>query len=172
MNMKNLILLVGFSLSSALTFAQTNITLPGDSKKSTSINGEILGEMIRSTGGEDKSTETYYYSISNEALTIWKLIQLTGDDKTEALYITKLPLAEIDWAYFESSYPEGPTTKKVAGKEYYLLSINVQRGKRFKQDKYYKSSEPVDVTVGNIDINLNDAEALKAFYDAFLAAKK
>ncbi|MDX2361837.1 MAG: hypothetical protein QNK23_13590 [Crocinitomicaceae bacterium] len=170
--MKNLLLIISFSLGLTATFAQTTITLPGDGSKAITIKGELLGEMIRSTGGVDKKSEKYYYNLSGEILTIWKHIYLLEENKTEALYITKLPLAEIDWAYFESSFPEGPSTKKVAGREYYVLSINTQRGKRFKQEKYYQSSEAASVTAGNVDINITDADALKAFYDKLLGAKK
>lgn len=169
--MKNLVLIICFFLSSMSIFAQTSIVVPGDNK-SMNIDGDLLGEIIRTTGGVDKTLEKYYYKLSSENLTIWKHIHLIQENKAETLLITVMPLADIDWAYFESTYPNGPITKKFGGEEYYLLSINIQRGKRFKQKNYYQSSKEADVTVGNIDISINDADAIKAFYDKLLSAKR
>jgi hypothetical protein len=169
--MKNLVLIICFFLSSMAVIAQTSITIPG-SNKSMNIDGVLLGEIIRSTGGVDKTLEKYYYKLSNESLTIWKHSHLIQENTAEILLITVMPLADIDWAYFESTYPNGPITKKFGGEEYYLLSINIQRGKRFKQKNYYQSSKEADVTVGNIDININDADAIKGFYDKLISAKK
>ncbi|MDG1330809.1 MAG: hypothetical protein P8P74_00655 [Crocinitomicaceae bacterium] len=169
--MKQFLLIASFFIGLTV-FSQTTITLPGEGNKTKAIQGEMLGEMIRSTGGVDKKSEKYYYHFSGTTLTIWKHIYLLEEDKTESLYITQMPLNEIDWAYLESSFPEGPKTKKVAGREYSILSINTQRGKRFKQAKYYLKSTFSDVTVGNVDINLMDAEALNAFHVKLLAAKK
>jgi hypothetical protein len=160
---------VFFSLTA---FSQIKISMPGDAKKTMTIKGELLGEMIRSTGGVDKKSEKYYYKISDGSLTIWKHIHLLEEDNTEALYITNIPLNDVDWAYFESSFPDGPTIKKSGGKEYHILSINTQRGKRFKQEKYFLDNDLANVTVGYVDLNLNDKEAIQSFYTKFLAAKK
>ena len=169
--MKKIFLIICLSFGITVTFAQTNITTPGDNK-TISIQGEFLGEMIRSTGGVDKKSEKYYYSLSGGILTLWKHIHLIVEDQTETLLITSMAISDIDWPYFESSFPEGAAAKKVGGKDYYQLSINVQRGKRFKQKKYYLSAAPADVTVGNVDIDIMDADAMKAFYAKLVAAKK
>ena len=66
---------------------------------------------------------------------------------------------------------QGSITKKVGGKEYFVLSINTQRGKRFKQEKYYLKSEAAEVTAGNIDIHLNDKDALSKFHAELMSSK-
>jgi hypothetical protein len=170
--MKKLLLLLCLSFSISSAFAQTSITSPGDDQKSITIKGELLGEMKRSSSGVHQFTDTYYYSLSGESLTIWKHIYTHMENKVESMYVTTMQLADIDWAYFESSFPDGAKMKKVGGEEYHTLSINAQRGKRFKQENYYLKSTASDVTIGNVDIKITDAEAMKAFYDKLIAAKK
>ena len=170
--MKKLILLLCLSFGISSAFAQTSITSPGDDQKTITIKGELLGEMKRSSSGIHQFTDTYYYSLTGESLTIWKHIYTAMEKKVESMYVTTMLLADIDWAYFESSFPDGAKMKKVGGEEYHTLSINAQRGKRFKQENYYLKSTASDVTLRNLEIKITDGEAMKAFYDKLIAAKK
>jgi hypothetical protein len=160
---------VMFSLTA---FSQVTITVPGDAEKNITIEGDLIGEMVRSDAGVDKKSEKYYYELSEESLTIWKHVHLLVEDKIETLRITNIPLNDIDWAYLDSSFPDGSKTKKTAGKEYYSLSINTTRGKRFKQESYSINNGLANVTVGSVDINIMDKTSLNAFYVALKAAKK
>lgn len=160
--MKTLSLLI-ITLLTCTVYSQTSVKLPGEAGKSYKIEGEYMGEMIRSTGGEDKKKEHYYAVKKGEALIITKHVIEIATNQTELLTITTLDISEIDWDYFASSNGEGPVEKKVAGKLYYVFSINAVRGKRFKQVKYTNAT-PNDVSVGNVDIQINSKEEADKFF--------
>lgn len=158
------------SLVACAIYSQTTVQLPGEAEKLYNIEGAFMGEMIRSEGGVDKRKEHYYLQKNSDELIIWKHIILIENGQTELLNKTTLPIADIDWAYFESSNGEGPTEKKASGIEYYGFSINVIRGKRFKQIKYTRET-PDDVTVGNLNIEINTADEAANFFAKVKGAK-
>jgi hypothetical protein len=158
------------TLMSCSIYSQTTIKLPGDAGKPYKIDGDYMGEMIRSTGGVDKTKERYYLLKDGASLIIWKHILNIENGQTELLTKTTSQISDIDWAYFESSNGEAPTEKSEARTIYYVFGINVIRGKRFKQIKYTRET-PDDVTVGNLDIQVNSKAEADAFFAAVKAAK-
>lgn len=167
--MKQILFVLLCSVGSVL-YSQETVNLPGESSKTYKISGTFMGQMIRSTGGVEKKRERYFLALENKVITIWKHVALIEDRSTELLTKTEMPVADIDWDYFERLYPEGPVAKKVSGVNYFVFSINTVRGKRFKQEKYTRS-EPDEVTVGNLDIHINKEEEAKTFFNRVKAAK-